>query len=469
LMALFGNQSWIPAITGALVNIALSLLILHQLYSRALSRPAIFLAFLLSLSLFAVNDFKTFTGYYSGSLLLVLSSLLVSNPRYKAPYRLLLFGFLAAIGLYTKPLILLSFIAVFPLIILWYRKEYGLPVYQTVLFVLLSFFITLAPWHLYKTATLQKEGPQFQQAYKEYNRFFFEHHGSGIAQFNNAEEKLSHIKKNTLKNVRILQRFLKNHLGVPFILLAAFSLFVWLYFIYKFFYISSSAFFLETAIASVIITNLLWFVCFSFAMTPGHAFFAVFFTLFLLFYLIATYSPSTSIAIILYLIISACLFPAHQPLKKAYSFRDDDPMIDAQSMKGVIHFIDEQQYHEPLASCGYAGAPWRMMYLQKSSDMIVDCYHLLADALQAEANGQYQWKSIPDFVLVVEGLGLLGAVKSQAYVLEPILEICTQNILYQHPYLSLCKISGTALVHRLDPTKTATELPRYQQWYQTRL
>lgn len=469
LMTLFGNQSWVPAITGALVNIALSLLILYQLYKRATLRPAIFLAFLSSLSLFAVNDFKTFTGYYSSSLLFVFALLLVSNSHYKPLHRLILLGFLAALGLYTKPLILLSFMVIFPLIILWYKKEYRFPAYRSVTFILISFFITLAPWHLYKTTTLDKQDDQFQQAYKEYNRFFFEHHGSGLAQFKNAKNKFAYLQKNTLKNAKVLQRFLKNHLGLSFYFLVIFSVISFFYFNYKFLLHFSYLYFFEAAISSVIIANLLWFVCFSFAMTPGHAFFAVFFVVLLLFYLVATYSPSNAVAIVICLTISACLLPAHPSLKQAYSFRADDPALDNLLLQDGIRFINRQSYAEPLASCGYAGAPWRIIYLRQSSDQIMDCYHLLEDGLHRKEDGQYQWQNVPDFLLVVEGLGLLGAVRSQAYVLEPLLALCSENILYQHAHFGLCKINGAKLISKLDPTQTASELSRYQGWYRTRL
>jgi hypothetical protein len=469
LMALFGNQSWVPAISGALVNISLSLLILYQFYRRARFRPAVFLAFLLSLSLFAVNDFKTFTGYYSSGLLFVLALLLVSNPRYKPSHRLLVLGFFAATGLYTKPLILLSFIAIFPLIFFWYKKEYGVPVYRATFLIALGFFIAIAPWHLYKTNTLEKQGQEFQQAYKEYSRFFFEHHGSGIAHFREAENKFLYIKKNTLKNTKILKRHLKNHLGIPFYLLVFFSALSFFYYFYKFLFQSPQKTFFDASITAAIAANLLWFVCFSFAMTPGHAFFALFFVIFLLFYLIANYSPSNAVAVVICLAISACFLPAHPSLKQAYSFRADDPVMDNLLLQDGIHFINSQNYAEPLASCGYAGAPWRMIYLRQSSDQIIDCYHLLEDGLHRKENGQYQWQSVPDFLLVVEGVGLLGAAKSQAYVLEPLLALCSENVLYRHAYFGLCKINGAELISKLDPAQTASELSRYQGWYRTRL
>lgn len=469
LMAMFGNQTWVPAMTGALVNIGLSLLILYQLYIRHRHQPAFFLAFLLSLSLFAVNDFKTFTGYYSSVLFFVLALLLVSNQRYNASYRLVGFGILAAIAFYTKPLILLSFIVACPFVIFWFKKQAEAPWYISSLFIVLSFLITLAPWHIYKTSALAAQDDQYQQAYQEYNQFFFEHHGSGIAQFKDAENKWVHLKKNTLKNGKILQRYLNNFLGIPFAVLIAFSLIVFIFFVYKLFFAFSPGSFLETAMACSIVANLIWFICFSFAMTPGHAFFAVFFVIFLIFYLIATYSPSVLIAITLCLTVSACLLPAHKPLQQAYSFRDDDLLINNLLLEDVISFIDHQTSAEPLAGCGYSGAPWRIIYLQKSSDMIVDCYHLLEDALQTQIDGQYQWGYVPDFLLIVEGFGLLGAVNSQAYVLEPLLALCSQNTLYQQSVFGLCRISGAALTQKLDPNKTAVELSRYEQWYRTRL
>lgn len=469
LMAIFGNQPWVPAMTGTLVNITLTLIILCQLYNRSPGRPTALLAFLLSLSFFAVNDFKTFTGYYSSALLFLLALLLVSNQRYNTILRLAGFGVFAAIGLYIKPLILLCFLTAFPLLLTWFKQQAGIAVFKSSLFILLGFFIALAPWHAYKTTTLKKQGDAYQQAYEDYNQFFFEHHGSGLAQLREAKNPLAHLKQNTLKNANILQRYLNNHLGIPLAGLLFFSLACFAYFTGKFFFNLTSAPLVESVIACAVFVNLLWFISFSFAMTPGHAFFAVFLALFLFFYLIAVYAPSTHLAFFLCLLVSISLLPAHRPLLQAYSFRQDDPHLDNLSLRNVVNFVDNQPYTDPLASCGYAGAPWRIIYLRQNSDRVIDCYHLLEDALQRQPDGQYRWGNVPDFVLVVEGFGLLGSAKSQAYVLEPVLKLCSQQALYQQSFFNLCKISGAELTRLLDPNQTARELARYQRWYRTRL
>ena len=62
MIALFGNQTWVPAMTGTIMNITLALLILWQLSRLTKNRSAVFFALLLSISLFTVNDFKTFSA-----------------------------------------------------------------------------------------------------------------------------------------------------------------------------------------------------------------------------------------------------------------------------------------------------------------------------------------------------------------------------------------------------------------------
>lgn len=468
LIVVFGPQPWIPAITGALINTTLVLLILWQLYRQHRSKAAAWAALLFSISLFAVNDFKTFTGYYSSSLLFIFSLLLVFNQQYSLNFRFLGWGILAGIGLYIKPLIFLSYLIATPYVVLWHYKHHRTSLVRSVCKILIALGITLAPWHLYKSITLHSYGTAYQQAYEKYNRHFFEHHGTGIAQYREADNKIVYLQKNTQKNTRILNRFLNNHLGISVTLLIAIP------FLYAGFHvlyrprksvIKKSP--VLAALTLVIFGNLFWYLIFSFALTPGHAFFLVFFIIFLSFYFFSVHCQSSILAFIFCLLLAGYLKPAHLPLKQAYSFRANDSVLSNESLLAAAQFIDQQNFDLPLASCGYAGAPWRTLYLRDGSDLILDCYHLLEDGLYRDPQGALHWKNVPDFILIAEGLGLAG--ESRRYVHEPLLDLCAKNILFRNSYIALCKINGAEFIRDLDPEKTQQQLQQYQHWYRTRL
>ena len=58
MIAAFGNQTWVPAMTGTLMNIALTCLVLWQLWQLTKNRSAAWFALLLSISIFMVMILK---------------------------------------------------------------------------------------------------------------------------------------------------------------------------------------------------------------------------------------------------------------------------------------------------------------------------------------------------------------------------------------------------------------------------
>jgi len=106
------------------------------------------LALLLAISLFAVNDFKTFTGYYTCSLLFLFSLLFVLNKNHSSTIRFIVFGILAAIGFYGKPLILLSFLIAFPGILLVEKDLTFVKTGKLFSIALFSFIFIISPWQI---------------------------------------------------------------------------------------------------------------------------------------------------------------------------------------------------------------------------------------------------------------------------------------------------------------------------------
>lgn len=473
MIAVFGTETWTPAMTGALMNVALTLLIIWQLLQQVRFRTAACFALLLSISLFATHDFKTFTAYYTASLLFLLSLLLVLNQRLSVLARFSMFGALAAIGLYAKPLILLSFLAAIPpLLLLEWHKQNIKPFF----WLLAGFLLAWAPWHVYKSIELSKLDPQVQVAHEEYSEFFFEHHGTGIAQFEGAENKLAYLGKNTRKNFKILRNFLADENDFPvYLVIAVFFIAVGL-FVKKMLVLSGGdapidvEYSFAGILAFVALANLFWYVVISFALTPGHAFFLTFFAFFLLFFLLATQARHEWHGVAFCILISLGFQVRHLPLAEAYSFGANDVALTNDDVSEALLFLQHHSPRYPLASCGYAGAPWRMEFLLEGSGHFLDCYNMMEDSLvRDDKAGSFQWGSQPDFTLVVEGAGLLASAKSQAYVLGPVGEACQRHMLFRNNFFIVCEVPFAEIKQQLDPSETARQLVTYRGWYKTRL
>ncbi len=508
MITAFGNEPWIPAITGALTNIVLVLLIVWQLWQLSRYRAATLFALLLSISLFAVNDFKTFTGYYTGALLFLFAVLYALNPRYRPTRRFLVFGCLTAIGLYAKPLILLSFLAATPFL-LWRvyhehdRKQGLTQAGKAFALLIIGFALVFMPWQWIKQQSLADYDPAWQQAYNDYGAFFFAYHGSGVGQFRDASDKIEHLKHNSRKNFRISKKFIELENNYPLIILLLVLASSVLLVIKQFRdtkSIDTEAFF-AFILSAVIVANFAWFIVISFAMTPGHTFFAVLFSFFLLFYLIASYSRTNLVGITLCVFVSLMFAVRHAPMLDAYSFHVDDYVIDNKQLKDTVNFIEANEFRYPIASCGYSAASHRLEFLLSESGNFVDCYNLFEDNLQLdeqaykvnnpqldlaaagisarehfftsgqhwEVEATFVWQQEQNLTFAVELPGYMGALRSQDYILGPLSKSCLQNILFRTENIYVCEVLFDDVRDQLDPTKTARHLVDYQHWYRTRI
>jgi len=481
VIAVFGNQGWVPAITGAIMNIALVLLILAQLrkFPRFAANAC---ALLFALSLFAVNDFKTFTGYYTTALLFIAALLFALDRARAASQRFFVYGISAAIGLYGKPLILLSFMIALPMLLvyenrtLWRRHAFLL------ILAIAGFLAIFLPWQLYRLHVMTAYPDDFRLALDHYGEQFFSQHGSGFAQIASAQDKLTYIKLNAGKNFRLLSHYLQAENGFPFFAVLAVILLALAHSVAVFTrtrreagapgdgspFFSFPVFF-PALLGFVITANIVWYVVFSFAMTPGHSFFLVFFSFLLLFVLLAQLGTQAWHGLLLCVIAALC-FPVRLPaLVEAYSFHAAD-IIDNAQIAHTLDYLEHTPHHYPLASCGYQAAPYRLEYLLPQSQNFVDCYNVLQDNLARDPQtGNYHWTGSPDFTFAFETLSLLSAAHTQGYVLEPLWQSCQDHLLFHEGIYVVCDVPFDDIRDKLDPTETAKQLVNYQRWYRTRI
>ncbi|HSC75921.1 MAG TPA: hypothetical protein VLB90_06780, partial [Pseudomonadales bacterium] len=79
LIKLFGNQLWAGGVTGAIINLVLLTLCLQQIRAYWQHTGLAALCLVWGCIISKPNDFATLVGYYSGSLLVLLTTLIAFN------------------------------------------------------------------------------------------------------------------------------------------------------------------------------------------------------------------------------------------------------------------------------------------------------------------------------------------------------------------------------------------------------
>lgn len=480
LIKIFGNQWWIGGVTGWAVNLVLSALCLWQIRRYGRNPALIMLCLCGGIVAAFAQDFSSLIGYYTGSLLFLLSACVSFNKSYSIKNCALFLGIATSISLLIKPLLLPAFIwlnLVFLLSVFIQAKKLLILI---VLLVLPSIFISSTSFLLQKNA-LQDYSTIYQANYQQYKQDFIHHHGSGIGQWLQAEEKLPYLFRNANKNLYFVEEglaefgiknpFLGNEpadiyhiVGILYVLgLIAISIitfkkiiqcrdvspFTWLIF----------------SINTCILIYILWFVIFAMAMSPGHLYFPMQWSLWLLFVLAAqllstqcAFKNTALTSLVVLLSIGVIMEPA---TRKSVFLWDNNAVQKTAGLDQAIQHLTNTHASQ-LAGCGYNGYPRHIEYRLPTSQNFADCLDLIEDHV-IRVGEHYQWKSPLAFTLVLS-LQTLSFDPAVA----PISAACMNNVLYRNrdilifqcSFEDLKTINLDALMPKIDAT---------HQWYKTRL
>lgn len=483
LIKLFGNQLWIAGVTGAFINLVLLTLCLQQLraYWRHSGLASLFLVCGCIIS--KPDDFASMVGYYSGSLLFLLATLLAFNKQLPATKRALLLGTLTAIGLHIKLLLMPAFVLLFVMFLTMMLISKAIrfrQIYRLMLIATLPVLTLYGGWHLYKQHILSGYSEAYVSEYKEYGLDFFRYHGSGVGQWQDAAEKTPYLLRNTDKNLYFVEEALyEYHIRNPFIgtapadenhiigwiLIAALLLFiVALCFCIK--RRGNDAAWTMLTLSIVVLVYTFWFVIFSMAMSPGHFYFQLQWILWLTLLTISQINFRKQqllhyASAMLIVVFTGFMITTPNQLNN-YNLFSHAGIQKTDSLLTATDYIQKNQFDSVLAGCGYSGYPRHIEYLMSGSQNFSDCLDLIEDHVEM-VDGRYRWKSPLAFTLVYS-LQSAGSSPATSMVSQQ----CKDNILYRghDVFIASCNFKD---LQKIDLANLMPEIRKTHRWYRTRI
>lgn len=494
LIKVFGTQWWIAGITGWVVNLLLSILCLWQIRFYGKNPALNMLCLACGIIAGFPLDFSSLIGYYTGSLLFLLAVCVAFNPSYSTYKRAMWVGAMCGISLLIKPLLIPAFIGLSALFFLtvFFKKiprntlEAGKNTRKTLIAIAIALImpaLLISQFNSWlQSDAIKNRSQHYQESYQEYKQDFIHHHGSGIGQWLEAKEKLPYIFRNANKNLYFVEEGLSafgiknpflgddpadvNHI-VGFLYLIILSLLVFLS-IKNIATVTnpSSTILVIFSISACTLVYMLWFVLFAMAMSPGHLYFSMQWTLWLIFLLpvlhgkkIATFSKA---AMSLVALILSILVITNTENRNTVFFQSRTSINNTSSLEQAIRHIKASSYPLPLAGCGYNGYPRHLEYRLETSQNFSDCLDLIEDHVVKQQQ-HYQWKSPLAFTLVIS----LQSI-SFAPEVSQVNQACMNNILYRNNdiFILQCDFEDLKTLN-LDTLMPAIQASH--QWYKTRI
>lgn len=518
LIALFGNTTWIAGITGLLVNGSVLALCLWRI-QRSWPHPAAFSLALVSLCVaLRPDDLPTLMGYYTVSLLFLLMTLLAFDTTEHGWRSAAMNGVLAALALHTKPLALPA-MALLLTVQLLHAKRHQQACATELCRRLLAFVLPIAllhgGWWWWRDSVLSALPTAQQAIWHEYAAAFFSQHGSGWHSWQQTQDALLHVLRNVDRNgFHIEAALAQYHIRHPFLTSGTGDVHHLVGMTWLFLIVSMTVTFsrrawqtntpIDWALATLGIGTLLycgWFLGFAMAMSAGHAYFPVQWSLWLFgfgaVHALCQRCRATVLPVCLVAGCVACILwltPAASRSLLGFT-QPNTPSAGVTPQLQARDYLLNTRFDAPLTGCGYDGYPRHLEYLLPQSQNFRDCYDMIEDHAQLDTeayyrdNGldktqvpdamahfrahvgtpglrfQFAWKPEPLHFTLVLSLSSLR----QVYRLEPILRACQQQRRYINQDVMVLACHDGALKQRIDLNVMMSEIAINQRWYRTRL
>ena len=386
-IALAGNPEWLPNIVNAVLMTSLLCLCLHQL--RRLMPESGFwplmLGILILLSLYDRNTWVVFIGDGVIALLLILAALRMGpSLRLASPYHFLVLGLLAGLTVLSKVYALIALTAL-PICWLCYQLRQGDAAgWKQIGWMACGFLALLLPWQIYQQLSLAQLSAAAQLEHAEYSREFFMSGGSGVGQFLAAEQPLAHLWGNFERNFSALAKHLQFHGMGP---LVATGLLVAIAAICLHLLVKDSKTDLHWSLLALALAagaHLGWYLLFTHNPWSHYLRIPLMISIFLLpTYLSRLMDSRTILAAVVVLVM---LLPVGKTDGwKSFMALDNTHSAGSRDLAALVVAVEELDYAEPLAGCGWLVLRMLEYRLQGSGHM-QDCMLLLQQALPPEVS-----------------------------------------------------------------------------------
>ncbi len=487
LIKLFGNQWWIAGVTGWLTNSLLAGLCLWQIRHYGQYRAITVLSLTCAIMAGYSHDYSSLIGYYSGSLLWLLAACIAFNANTPAFKRALLLGVLSSISLLIKPLLVPAFVLLNILFTVAASANKPSSNKKRLLAtLLLPTLVVIGINSTLQERALADYSFAYRDAWLQYKTEFVQHHGSGIGQWLQAQDKTAYIARNANKNLYFVEEGLANfglknpwlgnepadiyHLVGALYIITLFALLI----IYgrKVCRNTASPFhWLTLSFTACILIYVLWFVLFAMAMSPGHLYFPLQWSSWLFFLLLAQLPHSTHLAhiagkqkttLLAILIVGLMFYMMRPDAVRNLLFIPSKNMPRTDALEQATLYLQREQFDLPLAGCGYSNYPRHLEYRLPASQNFSDCLDMIQDHVRLDGN-HYRWHTPLAFIQVIS---------LQSFALEPasslVTAACQHRVLYRNRDVLFLQCNYEDL-QKIDLNLLMPAIHRSHQWYKTRL
>lgn len=489
LMALFGNALWVPAVSAALLQLALYALILLRL-KRYFEHPAAYGACVLSLTLmfvvYAHTWWLSLTADFLVCLALLLCVLYAAAPDVRHPRRdLFCAGLALGYALLAKALALFG---VAGLLLYWMLQRRPL---RELWPLLLGVLVLVLPWKLYELLSLSTLAPDAYAERAAYAREFFWSQGTGLSEIAASHDLFSLLHGNLSRNGGYLLDSLWSRYHVPALLTLAALLALLIFTVMRARSDATPAQRLLSALGLIATLQMGWYLLLSPSWNAKYTLAPIVLGLVLLCIVLA---PRRAVwAVIVPLLLSPLWLPgatrAYVMTLVTFSAQDSDYTREMRSTRDALLAHPQTP---PLAGCGWMFAPWEFEYLLPGTLHFRDCRALIAEALALDeadylarnpgvaallAQGQYRsaldhlqrsgapsgaafrfvWTKPVEFDLVVNHVFWRTSAYRDDYL--PLLAACGEPALQRGEYFSVLHCSAEALRRAVPLDRPSALLP----------
>lgn len=386
IIYLVGNALWVPALTAALVNLLIFLLILflsRRYFEKAPQYDLFALSLLGAFSLIEHSWWLAFTADMTVCLLALavclayVEACVAESDRKRAGYALLT-GALSGLALLAKATAGFLLAGLLAHLVVRSLSSRSFSVRYLICF-LLPLLVLIMPWQIISELKIGQLPESQRMEVMEYKQSFFSRQGTGFHELSESNHPLKTVWQNVFRNLSILNQHFFSRYYIPFAGIGLLLLAAWSANNFRQWSPVSRKSQLITVLCLVLLANLMWFLLISYAWRAKHAMLSMVIALFLLMYLIA-YSKRQKWIFVL-MVIVLLIAPMHQKhyLLSLYGF-SNTPSAYNQNLLQARQVFLEQKPDQPWAGCGWVFAPWALEYLLPEAQNFRDCRRILKES-----------------------------------------------------------------------------------------
>ncbi len=480
LIALLGNQIWVPGFAVCCLNLALLTILAYQM-RKVFTKPGMYYSFLVGLLGFFLYYDNFWWGYYLGEissflLLLIACAYYAVSGMNKTFKHLFCFGLILGIALNAKLIVLPGVIGVSVFIFFVYlgrffqKKMNASSVFRLWGALVFGVVVSQMPAMLLDIFNVWQDGRYSYWEYLQYRQEFISTKSSpGLGMILSATHPLQALGENLSYQYGKIEEIFRSY-GLPMgcVLLAFLAILV--LGIYQLKNLNQPESIFIALLFSAFVFYLIWYFIAAHIIFERHALHVVLIFGVLLLLVLARFFSWYGIVPLLVMMV--ILLPAEKQRYLAKTLTLSDPSqgkftLYNRYVQEANHYIEGRTFKFPLANCGWMGATREIEFLLSGVDNFKDCYKLIEEALvYDEKSGHYDWSRPVNFTLLINNVTwAMGKTQGNNRKMHPVIvKACEKNILFENPLYRLMECHFDDLQKRI-PLDKETPFVNIPEWW----